>query len=358
VKQVALALALILGASGVAAQQPKVVNTQFNTEPAGGGLSATVARLQRSTQPLWVGYEMPALPRTNFSACSDFEDAPQSEEGCCGEYQLESPRPGFIARDGLSSAQKPSPTSMYVLLRLDHGAIVKVRPANAGCRLNAGGIPFTWLTDVQPDDSVAFLAKLAARPEDSEDKRATDDALVILSMHASPAATAALASLAGPSSPPHLREKSAFWLGAQRGHEGFQVLQQLLTKEQEPKLREKLAFDFSINSDPAAIDELLKMAHADASPQVRGQAIFWLAQKAGKKASASITAAIENDSDMQVKKKAVFALSQLPQDEGIPKLMHVADSNSNPAIRKEAVFWLGQSKDPRALEYLEAILKR
>ena len=357
-KQFALALALILGTSIVAAQQPKVVNTQFNSEPAGGGLSATLARLQRSTQPLWVGYEMPALPRTNFSACSDFGDASQSEEGCCGEYQLESPRSGSLARDGVSNAQKPSPASMYVLLRLDHGAIVKVRPANAGCRLNAGGIPFTWLTDVQPDDSVAFLAKLAARPEDSEDKRATDDALVTLSMHASPAATAALASLAGPSNPPHLREKSAFWLGAQRGHEGFQVLQQLLTKEQDPKLREKLAFDLSINPDPAAVDELLKMAHSDANPQVRGQAIFWLAQKAGKKAGASITAAIENDPDMQVKKRAVFALSQLPQDDGIPQLMHVADNNSNPAIRKEAIFWLGQSKDPRALEYLEAILKR
>ena len=357
-KQFALALALILGTSIVAAQQPKVVNTQFNSEPAGGGLSATLARLQRSTQPLWVGYEMPALPRTNFSACSDFGDASQSEEGCCGEYQLESPRSGSLARDGVSNAQKPSPASMYVLLRLDHGAIVKIRPANAGCRLNAGGIPFTWLTDVQPDDSVAFLAKLAARPEDSEDKRATDDALVTLSMHASPAATAALASLAGPSNPPHLREKSAFWLGAQRGHEGFQVLQQLLTKEQDPKLREKLAFDLSINPDPAAIDELLKMAHSDANPQVRGQAIFWLAQKAGKKAGASITAAIENDPDMQVKKRAVFALSQLPQDDGIPQLMHVADNNSNPAIRKEAIFWLGQSKDPRALEYLEAILKR
>jgi hypothetical protein len=348
------ALTLILSASALAAQAPRVVNTQFNAESAGSGLSATVARLQRSTQPLWLGYEVPALPRTNFSACSDFEDARQSEEGCCGEYQLESPRQGFIARDSVSSAQKPSPASMYVLLRLDHGAIVKVRPANAGCRLNAGGIPFTWLTDVQPDDSVAFLAKLAARPEDPEDKRATEDALATLAMHASPSATPALASLAEPSNPPRLREESAFWLGAQRGHEGFQVLQKLLTEEQDPKLREKLAFDLSIDPDPAAIDELLKMAHSDASPQVRGQAIFWLAQKAG----ASITAAIENDPDMQVKKRAVFALSQLPQDVGVPQLMHVADSNSNPAIRKEAIFWLGQSKNPRALEYLEAILKR
>lgn len=353
-----IALALILSASASAAQQPKVVNTQFTTEPAGSGLSATVARLQRSGQPLWLGYEVPALPRTNFSSCSDYGVASESEDGCCGEYQLESPRPGSIARDGMSSDQTPSPASMYVLLRLDHGVIVKIRPANAGCRLNASGIPFTWLTGVQPDDSVAFLAKLAARPEESLDKRAAEDALVTLAMHASPAATTALASLSEPPNPPRLREKSAFWLGAERGHEGFQVLQELVTKEQDPKLREKLAFDLSINSDPAAIEELLKMAHSNASPEVRGQAIFWLAQKAGKKAGASITDAIENDSDMQVKKKAVFALSQLPKDEGVPKLMHVADSNSNPAIRKEAIFWLGQSKDPRALEYLEAILKR
>lgn len=355
-KHFALALSLIVSASALAAQPPRVVDTQLNTESATSGLSATMGRLQRANQPLWVGYEVPAVPRTNFSACSDFEDAAQSEEGCCGEYQLESPSPGSVARD--SSAQKPSPAGMYVLLRLDHGAIVKVHPANAGCRLNAGGIPFTWLTDVKADDSVAFLAKLAARPEDSEDKRATDDALVTLSMHASPAAATALASLAGPSNPSHLREKSAFWLGAQRGHEGFEALEELVSKEQDPKLREKLAFDLSINSDPAAIDELLKMARSDVSPHVRGQAIFWLAQKAGKKAGASITAAIENDPDMQVKKKAVFALSQLPEEEAVPQLMHVADSNSNPAVRKEAIFWLGQSKDPRALEYLEGILKR
>ena len=358
-KHFALILILILSASAIGAQQPKVVNTQFNTEPAGSDLSATVARLQRPAQSLWLGYEVPALPRTNFSSCSDFEGASQFDEGCCGEYQLESPRPGFIARDGLSkNDQQPSPGNMYVLLRLEQGAIIKVRPTNAGCRLNAGGIPFTWLTGVQPDDSVAFLAKLAARPEDSQGTRITEGALVTLAMHATPAATSALASLADPANPPRLREKSAFWLGAQRGHAGFQVLQRLVTQEQDPKFREKLAFDLSIDSDPAAVDELLKMAHSDASPQVRGQAIFWLAQKAGKKASASIKAAIENDPDMQVKKKAVFALSQLPQDEGVPQLMHVADSNSNPAIRKEAIFWLGQSKDPRALEYLEAILKR
>ncbi len=350
-----LFLALVLSASAIAisAQQPKVVNTQFNTEPATSGLSATVTRFQRSSQQLWIGYEVPALPRTNFSSCSDSAGASQAEDGCCGEYQLEA------TRDGVSiSDQKPSPTNMYVLIRLDHGAITKIRPANAGCRLNAGGIPFTWLTGVQPNESVAFLAKLAAQPDDNQGKRVTEDALVTLAMHATSAATETLTSLAAPSNPAKLREKAAFWLGANRGHEGYLALQQLVAKEQEPKLREKLAFDLSINSDPAAVDEILKMAKSDSDPQVRGQALFWLSQKAGKKASAAITAAVENDPDTVVKKKAVFALSQLPKDEGVPQLMHVADTNSNPAVRKEAIFWLGQSNDPRALQYLEAVLKR
>lgn len=354
-----LFLALVLSASAIAisAQQPKVVNTQFNTEAAASGLSATVTRFQRSGQPLWIGYQVPALPRTHLASCSDSSGASQAEDGCCGEYQLED------TRDGVSTSDRnvQENPNINVLVRLDHGAIVKIRPVMAGCRLNANGIPFTWITGVTPEDSVAFLGKLAAQNSgisDNQNKQVFEGALVTLSMHATPAATDALSSLASTPSNPVLREKAAFWLGAQRGHEGYLALQKLVAKEQDTKLREKLAFDLSINSDPAAVDEILKMAKSDSAAQVRSQAIFWLAQKAGKKATAAIKDAIDNDPDTAVKKKAVFALSQLPKDEGIPQLMHVADTNSNPVIRKEAIFWLGQSNDPRALQYLEAVLKR
>jgi hypothetical protein len=40
----------------------------------------------------------------------------------------------------------------------------------------------------------------------------------------------------------------------------------------------------------------------------------------------------------------------------VPLLINVAKTNKNPAVRKQAIFWLGQSKDPRALDYLEEIL--
>jgi len=348
-KHLAIALALSVSAVAFSAQQPKVSETQFSTEPAGAGLSATVTRFQHSSQQLWIGYEVPSLPRHNSSSCSDSNGS--NDDGCCGEYRLEGSG-GSVS----GSSESTAPGKMYVLLRLDHGAIVKVRPANAGCRLNAGGVPFTWLTDVKAEDSVHYLAQIAAQP--SNENRGSEGAMAALAMHASPSATTELVSMVSSSSTPKLREKAAFWLGAERGHDGFLALQKLVKSEQDPKLREKLAFDLAINKDPAATDELLALAKSDSNAGVRSQAIFWLAQKAGKKATAAITNAIENDPEQQVKKKAVFALSQLPKDESVPQLIHVAETSQNPAVRKDAIFWLGQSGDPRALTYLESVLKR
>ena len=347
-KHLAIALALSVSAVAFSAQQPRVSDTQFSTEPVGAGLSATVTRFQHSSQQLWIGYEVPSLPRHNSSSCSDSNGS--SDDGCCGEYRLEGSDHGVNV-----SSENAAPGRMYVLLRLDQGAVIKVRQRNADCRLNAGGVPFTWLTGVQPEDSVRYLAQLAAQ---GTENRVTEGAMATLASHATPAATSELASLASSSASPKMREKAAFWLGAERGREGFLALQKLVHTEQDPKLREKLAFDLSINKDPGATDELLALAKSDANASVRGQAIFWLAQKAGRKAADAITNAIQNDPDQQVKKKAVFALSQLPKDEGVPQLIHVAETNQNAAVRKDAFFWLGQSGDPRALTYLESVLKR
>jgi HEAT repeat protein len=244
-----------------------------------------------------------------------------------------------------------------VLLRLDHGEVTKTRVVPVGCALDAGGIPFEWLTNVQPEDSAALLGKLAQDAAAPRDRR-VDENLAALSMHATPKATEVLLSLASTESSGYLREKAAFWLGAQRGHEGLLALRQLVQRERDSKLREKLAFDLSINSDPAAMDDLVQLAKSDADSRVRSQALFWLAQKAGKKAIGTLNASIQNDPNFEVKKKAVFAISQLPHEESVPQLVHIADTNSNFAIRKEAIFWLGQSNDPRALAYIEQMLKR
>jgi len=347
---------LIISAStfAVLAQQPKVSNTQFTVEPIGGNLTATVDRFRHSSEQLWLGYEVPALSQSHLSTCSNWSDTSQMDDGCCGEYRLEeNSNYGMNRGDKSASIQ-----NIYVLLRFDHGQLIRIRPVMAGCRLDAGGVAFTWLDGVQQEESVAFLVQLVTQTAESNRSRIMEGALLSISYHATSAATEALIQIALSGAPMHTREQAAFWLGVQRGHEGFLALQSLEKKINEPNLREKLPFDFSQNSDPAAEDELLHMAKFDADPKVREQAVFWIAQKAGKKGTAALTDAIQNDPETDVKKRAVFALSQLPKDESVPQLIHVADTNSNPSVRKEAIFWLGQSQDSRALAYLEQVLKR
>ena len=355
-----MVLALAASALMTSAQEPRVTHTQFHSGPVSLGLSATVDRFRHSNGPLWLGYAVPALPRTHHSSRSFGSGSSGVEAGCCNELQLED------TADNLNTADSTSPVPIDdVLFRFDHGEITKTRVVPVGCTLDAGGVPFEWLTDVQPEESAALLGKLAQNAAALRDNAAghghggaVDENLAALSMHATPRATEVLASLASAESSAYLREKAAFWLGAQRGHDGLLALRQLVRSEQDGKLREKLAFDLSINADPGAIDDLIQLAKSDADSRVRAQALFWLAQKAGKKAIGALNASIENDPNFEVKKKAVFALSQLPREESVPQLVHVADTNSDFAVRKEAIFWLGQTNDPRALAYIEQVLKR
>lgn len=349
-KRIILAFLLLGIAVALLAQQPKVSDTQFNTEPVGQSLAGTVDRLRHANDQLWLGYEVQALAGTHLSSCSDGSDSSQTEDGCCGEFRLEDERGMHSSRNGQSTQ------NVYVLLRFNKGDLAKVRSVSAGCHLNAGGVHFDWVTGVKAEESIAFLAELVNQP--SLRSEAVEGALLAISFHGAPEATRTLEQIASSSTSEHTREQAAFWLGVQRGHDGYLALKSLENKSTDAHFREKLTFDFSLNSDPGAEDELLRLAKFDPDGKVRGQALFWIAQKAGKHATAALTDAIQNDPETDVKKKAVFALSQLPKEESVPQLIRVADTNSNMTVRKEAFFWLGQSQDPRALAYLEQVLKK
>ncbi len=83
----------------------------------------------------------------------------------------------------------------------------------------------------------------------------------------------------------------------------------------------------------------------------------WRSGPVKKSLESAINDAIANDPETDVKKKAVFALTQMPNGDGVPLLIQVARTNRNSEVRKQAVFWLGQSKDERALAFIEEVLK-
>lgn len=310
---------LLLAGAGLLAQMPSVENARMETR-ASTGLQGELSRALKQSGPLWLGYS--------------FQSVKGLESGC-----WDTGRRSKLRLEGGGPAM--------VLLRVESGKVQKVRFTSIDCTLDAGGLPFTWLTGVPAAESVNVLKTLPG-----------DGPIGAIAHHDDPSADAALEQLVQPSSPVETRKKAAFWLGVARGSKGVAVLQRMVRADPSTKVREHVVFALSQSKDPAGMQTVMRLAKEDSSPEVRSKALFWMAQAAGKKAAGSIEQAVENDPDTQVKKQAVFALTQLPESEGVPALIRVATTNKNPAVRKQAFFWLGQSKDERAAKFLESVLTK
>jgi hypothetical protein len=337
------ALLILAAASGALAQnwQPAVSNARFETRSYSGNLSTGI----RAAAPTWFGYAVKSVRNDNESCCWN---------GSSGCWLERGDHRGQVALSSVHPVQLEGSDAMAVLFRVENNAIQKIRAYSLSCPLDAGGLPFVWLTGVPAHASLEFLKNLATDPAD----RKADGAIFAIAQHEGSEADGVLEALAQPAQPERVREKTAFWLGASRGARGTANLQRMLAADPGEHVRDKVVFALSISKQPEALDALIHAAKNDSSAHVRGQALFWLAQKAGKRATDTITGAIENDPNTDVKKKAIFALSQLPKDEGVPKLIEAARNQKNPEVRKQAFFWLGQSQDPRALAFIQDVLTK
>jgi HEAT repeat protein len=336
----------------------QIQNGRVERRTVQGPLSDEVRRwAAASGKARWLGYAVPTVSAQRTMCCSNNYG---KSDHCCGVCSLEG---GGQHVSVTRPEQTPTKVhleteGMAVLFRAENGKVDKIRILSMECVADADGLDVEWLENVNAADSVALLAQFvtAGAASDDHEESVSKGALMAIAQHGDASADRALDSFVSADRPEWLRKEAAFWLGAARGAQGFQILQKMARNEPSRHVREQVTFALSVSDQPGAVEEMIRMAHEDESPQVRGQALFWLAQKAGKRAETAITGAIENDPDTEVKKKAVFALSQMPKDEGVPKLIEVAQTNKNPEVRKQAMFWLGQSQDPRALAFFEKIL--
>ena len=307
--------------TGCAFAQPHVQNARMETRAVSGGLEATIrAMVNAQSTPAWIGYEVPIVPGDRQMCCWNNE-----VRGCFLEPHL-ADRTVVISPN--QTVKLEGPTQLVVLFRAENRQIGKIRSFSPECELDAGGLPFVWLTGVSAAESVKMLETIARDTAGArrDEIRRADAAVSAIALHADSSAEGALEELLADNHPEQVRRKALFGL-AER-------------------------------NDAQALAVLVNAAHNDKSPRIRGQALFWLAQRAGQKiAESAINNAIANDPETEVKKKAVFALTQMPGGQGVPLLIQVARTNRNPEVRKQAVFWLGQSKDERALAFIEEVLK-
>jgi hypothetical protein len=347
-------------ARGQDSEAPRVVNAHVEKRALVGPLPAEMKPwAEQSVEAQWIGYAVPQVASDREACCENHGGSWKNGE--CGICRLEGGEHGVnMTSRGEGTVKLEGPYNVVVLFRAEGKRVVKIRVVSEECTLDAGGLPFVWLTGVKPGESVTLLAGYVhgADLEEHDGRSVSQGALTAIALHADEAADRALESFVRPQERESLRRQAAFWLGEARGKAGLVALQKMANSDPSPDVRAHVAFALSVSREAGALDEMIRMAKDDESAHVRGQALFWLAQQAGRKAVGTITGAIENDPDTEVKKKAVFALSQLPKEEGVPKLIEVAQTNRNPAVRKQAMFWLGQSNDPRALAFFEKVLSQ
>lgn len=368
-------LILLIGTSAASFREPlssepgsqgRFTNVTSETRSAAQGLEREIRAAAGRGGIVWVGYRAPMVAGPRRMCCADSVTYDGDSSACCGVCRLEggsgvTMNTGDARVDRGSRILLESPTEFLVLARFENAAITRLRLFTPDCDVDAGAKTVVWMTDVKPEESIAWLSTLAASTTAASDagqarERVGKQAVTAVALHNAPAADRALETFVTSSQPEWLRVDTAFWLGSARGEAGARLLARMIQQDPSDKVRDKAVFGLSVSKVPSALATLIAAAKEDKSTRVRGQALFWLGQKAGKEAVATISEAIERDPETEVKKKAVFALSQLPKDEGVPKLIDVARNNRNPAVRKQAFFWLGQSKDPRAVQFFEDIL--
>jgi len=243
----------------------------------------------------WIEYRVPMSGGPRRMCCFD---SSRGGTDCCGRCRLEGGDGVFLASDTAPAPTRivvEPPSEMRVFARIENRAVTRVRVFSLDCDVDADGVSLMPLTGVSVDDSAAWLETLVRSTSETSTRlnAVHMPALSALALHPGQAATAALIS----------------------------------------------------------------MARSDQRPRIRSQALFWLSQRAGDEALRTIGNAVSDDPEIEVKRRAVFALSQLPRGEGVPLLIDLARNHRLTEVRRQAMFWLGQSKDPRAVDFFEQILR-
>lgn len=257
-------LAFLTYISAAIAQQPPISNADLQTASASGGLEQAI-RTASSKSPMWIGYAVPKVPGDGQSCCWN------NDSRGCG---LEGQRNITVGANG-SPIKLEGPTHIAILLRIEQGNVGKIRSFSVDCPLDAGGLPFVWLTNVKPTESVVMLSRQAG--EAGTDK-IRDQAMVALAQSAEPSAAQSLIRIAKENSSAHVRGQALFWLAQRASREAAGAITESIERDPNTEVKKKAVFALTQLPKDEGVPLLIQVARNNNNPAVRKQAMFWLGQ--------------------------------------------------------------------------------
>ena len=205
-------------------------------------------------------------------------------------------------------------------------------------------------------DLTTDLARIARSPDARTGLRSR--AVFYIGTYEDPAATQALRRLATEDGlDEDVRGAAIIALGREdMSDDDVDWLRGLYSRASE-KLRDNVFLAVSRSDSPRASRWLAGIA-ADAheTEHTRQQAMFWLGQ--GRGPTADLVRLYDKLDEPSLRSHYTFVLSQRRDSEALDKLIDVAQHDRDKTVRHQALFWLGQSKDPRALAFIRALVTR
>jgi len=259
-----LLLALLAGAALAQPPRPNLINVKFESRAFSGKLALQI----QSSAPAWFGYAIK-------TARGDHQNCCWNGSNLCG-CRLEGGSGTTITGQVSNTAISLEGTdTLAVLFRVENNQVEKVHVYSLACPLDAGGLPFVWLTDVPGAASVSYLEKLIAS---SASDRRLDSALLAISQHDVPEALDALVRLAKSDPSAHIRGQALFWLAQKAGQRAASTIQNAIENDPDTTVKKRAVFALSQLPKDEAVPKLIEIARNQKNREVQKQAFFWLGQ--------------------------------------------------------------------------------
>lgn len=211
-----------------------------------------------------------------------------------------------------------------------------------------------WLGQLRNERAVTILEDLLKTERDED---VLDKVVFALSQHNSERSATLLRDLAQrDGAPKRLREQAIFWIGQRKDAGNAALLMGLFDKVGDEDLKDKIIFSLS-QTRSASVDKWLMdlVMNTREDVEVRKKALFWAGQNRALSVE-SLGSLYSRLTDSEMKDQLIFVLSQ--RRDAVDKLIDIARTEKDRELRKKAVFWLGQSKDAKAVKFMEDLISR
>jgi len=245
-------LAIVFLAAPLLAAPARIINANLQSVPS----------LAQAPSTGWIGYAV-TLNRT-FTTC-----------GC---------HLGSSSENMSDVSREPSAGVLFA--RFDDGHVARVRLFST-CEIDADHQTVTWVENVSPSESIAFLRRAI---EDGTNS-GRESALFALAMHEG--GIDPLIEIARHDASGHLRGQALFWLSQAAGEKAAAALRDAVDNDPEESVRAKAVFGISQLPNDQSIPMLIDLLEHNRSREVRKKAAFWLGQKNDPRALDAIAAILQ-----------------------------------------------------------------